>query len=251
MSLSKGGEEVRVRNQIEFEVSGRYALFTDPLTKIGGEKMSYQIPTYGSLQGVVESVYWKPSIVWYIDELRVMNPIQTESKGIRPLEFSRGGNTLAYYTYLRDVRYRVRAHFEFNPNRPELAYDHNEHKHHNISKRAVAAGGRRDVFLGARECQAYVEPCVFDEGEGFYDDYEGELHFGLMVHGLNYPDETGRNMLETRLWRPVMEKGIVRFIRPEDCPIVRPISEMNPKTFDASNVQSAAELHEEIFTGKR
>lgn len=239
-----------MRNQIEFEVSGRYALFTDPLTKIGGEKMTYQIPTYQSLKGIVESIYWKPTLIWYIDEVRVMNPIQTESKGIRPIEYS-GGNTLAYYTYLRDVRYRVRAHFEFNMNRPELEYDRNEHKHHNIAKRAVAAGGRRDIFLGARECQGYVEPCAFDGDEGFYDNYEGEIHFGVMVHGLNYPDETGRNMLETRLWRPVMEKGIIRFIRPEECPIVRPISEMNPKSFDSSNLQSVDTLYEDIFAEKR
>ena len=33
-------------NQIEFKVYGKYALFSDPLTRIGGEKCSYQIPTY-------------------------------------------------------------------------------------------------------------------------------------------------------------------------------------------------------------
>ncbi|BCG56845.1 hypothetical protein PUR_02700 [Paenibacillus sp. URB8-2] len=87
-----------MRNQIEFEVYGNYALFTDPLTKIGGEKFSCQVPTHQALKGIVESIYWKPTIIWYIDEVRVMNAIQTESKGIRPIEYS-GGNTLAYYTY--------------------------------------------------------------------------------------------------------------------------------------------------------
>lgn len=53
--------------------------------------------------------------------------------------------------------------FEFNLNHPELENDRNEHKHHNIAKRMVARGGRRDVFLGTRECQAFVEPCVFGE----------------------------------------------------------------------------------------
>ena len=38
------------RNSIEFKVWGRYALFTDPLTRIGGEKCSYHIPTYESLK---------------------------------------------------------------------------------------------------------------------------------------------------------------------------------------------------------
>lgn len=235
-----------MRNQIEFEVYGNYALFTDPLTKIGGEKMSYQIPTYQSIKGIVESIYWKPTIMWIVDEIRVMNPIQTESKGIRPIEYN-GGNTLAYYTYLKDVKYQVRAHFVFNEHRKDLAFDRNEHKHHNIAKRAVNAGGRRDIFLGARECQGYVEPCIFGEGKGFYDHYEGEIDFGVMVHGLNYPDETGRSILETRLWRPVMKDGIIRFIRPDECTLIRQVKEMSPKDFDSSNIQSVDELYEEIF----
>ncbi len=235
-----------MRNQIEFEVYGNYALFTDPLTKIGGEKMSYQIPTYESLKGIVESVYWKPTIMWVIDEMRVINPIRTESKGIRPIEYN-GGNTLAYYTYLRDVRYQVRAHFIFNPHREDLAFDRNEHKHHNVAKRAVNAGGRRDIFLGSRECQGYVEPCVYGEGTSFYSEYPGEIDFGIMVHGINYPGETGKGVMETRLWRPVMKGGIIRFIRPDECTLVRPIGEKPQKKFDHTNVQPVDELYMELF----
>lgn len=231
----------KIRNQIEFEVSGAYALFTDPLMKIGGEKMTMQIPSYQALKGITESIYWKPSIVWIIDEVRVLNPIRMESKGMRPIDMS-GGNTLANYSYLRDVHYQVKAHFEFNIHRQDLSADFNENKHHNIAKRCVNAGGRRDIFLGARECQAYVEPCTFGEGEGFYDDID-EMHFGTMVHGLNYPDETGRNMLETRLWQPVMKHGIIQFIRPEECPLVRPLHPMSPKSFVlGENMQSVDEL---------
>lgn len=142
----------KIRNQIEFEVSGDYALFTDPLMKLGGEKMTMQIPSYQALKGITESVYWKPSLIWIIDEVRVMKPIRMESKGVRPINMS-GGNTLANYSYLRDVKYQVRAHFEFNEHREDLKGDFNEHKHHNIAKRCVQAGGRRDVFLGTRECR--------------------------------------------------------------------------------------------------
>jgi CRISPR-associated protein Cas5d len=229
-----------MRNSIEFTVYGNYALFTDPLTKLGGEKLSYQVPTYQALKGIVESIYWKPTILFFIDEVRIMKPIRMESKGIRPMDYS-GGNTLANYTYLRDVAYQVRAHFEFNMNRPDMAYDRNEGKHYSILKRSLQAGGRRDIFLGARECQAYVEPCVFGEGESFYDGY-GEIHLGNMVHGLNYPDETGRNQLEVRLWKPVMKDGVIQFDRPEQCTRVRVISEMEPKRFDPSNTESADEL---------
>ncbi|GIP57588.1 type I-C CRISPR-associated protein Cas5c [Paenibacillus woosongensis] len=233
-----------MRNSIEFEVYGDYALFTDPLTKMGGEKLSYQIPTYQSLKGILESVYWKPTLIMIVDEVRVMNAIRMESKGIRPIDYS-GGNTLANYTYIRQPRYQVRAHFEFNMNRQDMAYDRNEHKHHNMLKRAVKAGGRRDIFLGTRECQGYVEPCVFGEGKGAYDDVE-ELHFGHMVHGINYPDETGRDQMEVRLWNPVMRNGIIQFIRPEECTQVRKISDMKPKSFNQANVESVEDLYAQI-----
>lgn len=229
-----------IRNSVEFAVYGDYALFTDPLTKLGGEKLSYQVPTFQALKGIVESCYWKPTLIMIVDAVRVVNRIQMESKGVRPIDYS-GGNTLANYTYLKDVYYQVRCHFEFNMNRPDLAHDRNEHKHHNILKRSVQAGGRRDIFLGTRECQGYVEPCVFGEGESFYKDY-GEIHLGTMVHGINYPDETGRDQLEVRLWQPVMKDGVITFPRPEECTQVRVISEMKPKHFDASNVESADQL---------
>ncbi|MCP1123930.1 type I-C CRISPR-associated protein Cas5c [Bacillus sp. 3103sda1] len=236
-----------MRNSIEFEVYGNYALFTDPLTKMGGEKLSYQVPTYQSLKGIVESIYWKPTLLMIVDEIRIMNPIRMESKGIRPIEYG-GGNTLANYTYLKDVRYQVRAHFIFNPHRPDLSFDRNEHKHHNILKRALRAGGRRDIFLGTRECQAYVEPCVFGEDKGFYDDY-GDIHLGTMVHGINYPDETGKNQLEVRLWNPVMKNGIIQFIRPDQCKHVRKIMDIDPKHFDATNIEAADDLLQQLEQG--
>lgn len=233
-----------MRNAIEFEVFGKYALFTDPLTKMGGEKLSYQIPTYQAIKGISESIYWKPTILIVVDAVRVMNPIQMESKGIRPIEYS-GGNTLANYTYLKDVRYQVQAHFIFNPYRPDLAFDRNENKHHNILLRSLKAGGRRDIFLGSRECQGYVEPCVFGEGKGFYDSY-GELHFGTMLHGINYPDETGRDEMEVRLWNAVMKDGVIQFPRPDQCTNIRKIAEMSPKLFTRENIEPVDRLYDQL-----
>lgn len=51
---------MRYPNIVEFEVYGDYALFSDPITRIGGEKCSYHIPTYEALKGILASVYWKP-----------------------------------------------------------------------------------------------------------------------------------------------------------------------------------------------
>lgn len=223
----------RKRNSVEFKVWGRYALFSDPVTRVGGEKFSYQIPTYQAIKGVLESVYWKPTFVWHIDALRVIKKIQTESKGIKPIKMN-GGNDLSYYTYLRDVEYQVLAHFEWNEHRPELENDRDENKHHNIAKRSIKKGGRRDIFLGARECQGYVEPCVFSEDCGDYDDY-GQLDFGVQFHGYDYPDETGENELAVRLWRAKMKDGIIEFPMPKDCdPALRRfIRPMTAKKFES------------------
>lgn len=233
-------------NIIEFKVSGKLALFSDPVNRMGGEKMSYQVPTYEALKGIAASIYWKPTITWVIDKVRVMKPIRSESKNVRPVNFDGGTNlttplnTLSIYTYLRDVEYQVRAHFEWNLNRPELSADRNENKHHNIAKRCVKKGGRRDVFLGARECQAYVEPCVYGEGKGFYDDY-GELPLGIMFHGFTYPDENPDEKFSSRFWHVVMNDGEIDFIRPEECEIVREISRYKPKIFsrEAKNITFA------------
>lgn len=234
-------------NIVEFKVSAKYALFSDPITRVGGEKFTYQIPTYQALKGILESVYWKPTFIWYIDAVRVMKNIQTQSSGIRPIEYS-GGNTLSIYTYLKDVEYQVRAHFEWNENRPELSKDRNENKHHNVAKRMIDHGGRRDIFLGTRECQGYVEPCGFGEGIGIYDDLD-ELLFGLMFHGFTYPDEAvfeeKKEKIYTRFWIPKMKKGVISFPRPEECERKRYIKDMKMKTFDKANFMGLEEFEKE------
>ena len=237
-------------NIVEFEVTGDYGLFSDPVMRAGGEKCTYQVPTYEALKGILSSVYWKPTIIWYIDAVRVMNQIQTEVKGVRPIKYS-GGNDLAYYTYLKNCRYQVRAHFEWNENRPELADDRNENKHHNIARRMIAKGGRRDVFLGARECQGYVEPCVFGDGPGAYDDIP-ELSFGLMYHGLTYADEAWsedtRGRLTANFWYPVMKRGVITFPKPQEIPpqLHKPLREMEMKAFGgaAQNFSGLREVGE-------
>jgi len=216
-----------MRNRVEFKVSGRFALFTDPLTKIGGEKCSYHLPTYEALKGIAKSVYWKPTFVWVIDRVRVIRRIRTQSKSVKPLVYG-GGNSLAIYTYLMEVVYQVQARFEWNQHRPDLEADRKTEAHWSIAQRMIHKGGRQDVFLGTRECQGYVEPCSFGEGPGDYDGC-GEVAYGLMFHGFDYPDETGVNELHSRFWKPVMLDGVITFPKPEECTIRKFVREMIPK----------------------
>lgn len=246
-----------MKNTISFKLTGRYALFTDPITKVGGEKCSYHLPTYEAIKGVLKSIYWKPTITWYVDKVRVINPLRTQTKGVKPLNWG-GGNSLAIYTFLHQVEYQVQAHFEWNEHRPELVKDRVDGKHFSIANRMLEKGGRQDIFLGSRDCQGYVEPCEFGIGAGAYDEIE-ELGFGLMFHGFDYPDETGltdelgnpdangKYRLHSRFWSPTMKKGVIEFPRPEQCQIKRFVRNMEPKQFNLSqNLQSAEQLEAEL-----
>lgn len=206
---------MQFQNSVMFKVWGRYALFTDPLTRIGGEKYSYPVPTYEALKGILSSVYWKPTIIWVIDRVRIMKPIRTQPRGTKPIKYQSGGNDLSIYTYLAEVEYQVQAHFEWNQNRPDLTHDRNDHKHYWVARRMIERGGRRDVFLGTRECQGYVESCEYGEGKGYYDNY-GEMAFGLMFHGFDYPDENKPGEFWARFWRAKMVDGVIEFPKPED-----------------------------------
>ena len=227
-----------MKNSISFVVHGRYALFSDPVTRVGGEKCSYHVPTYEALKGIVKSIYWKPTLIWYVDRVRVMQPVRSQSKGVKPLNFGSGGNSLSIYTYLKSVAYQVEAHFEWNEQRPELAKDRIDGKHYEIACRMLERGGRQDIFLGTRDCQGYVEPCVFGQGAGEYDDLP-ELAYGLMFHSFDYPDECGGAMLRANFWRPIMRRGIIDFDRPSDCLLKKDVRPMKPKLFTPENIRSA------------
>lgn len=235
------------KNSIQFKLWGRYALFTDPITKMGGERFSYHLPTYEALKGVAKSIYWKPTVVWHIDKVRVMKPVRSQTKGTKPLKMS-GGNDLSIYTYLADVEYQVLAHFEWNMHRPELAADRIEGKHFQIAERMLARGGRQDVFLGTRDCQGYVEPCTFGEGQGYFDDID-EISYGLMFHSFGYPDETGNETMVTRFWHPVMRHGVIDFAHVDNpALIIKEVRPMKAKPFgDGRNFKNVNTEYTELI----
>jgi CRISPR-associated protein Cas5d len=233
-----------------YRLSGEYALFTDPVTKGGGEKYSYQIPTYQALKGITEQNYWKPTLIYFIDSVKVMRKIQTETKGIRtPLK--NGDNDLNYYTYLRDVEYLVKFHFEWNDNRPDLSDDRDEIKHEQIILRSLSKGGRRDIFLGTRECVGYVERLreeQFHTASSWYKDKK--ISFGIMFHSFLYPDEAVNNnndhILISNFTDIGMNNGQIDFVRPEDCQIHHCLRDYSFKTFDRENMTFAEEEYNSL-----
>ena len=230
-------------------VWGEYAMFTDPLTKGGGEKFSYQVPTYQALKGIVEAAYWKPVLYYVIDEVKILKPIQTETHGVRaPL--NKGGNDLNYYTYLRDVEYLLKFHFEWNEVRNDLMADRNEIKHQEILIRSMKRGGRRDVFLGTRECVGYVDYLNKYEYENAKTAYTGENRsFGIQFHSFIYPDENlnhkeGEANLISNFCNTLMNDGCIQFCRPEDCEIQHKLGTYKIKTFNKEDYLAVDEEYQ-------
>ena len=118
----------------------------------------------------------------------------------------------------------VEAHFEWNTDRPDLEQDFNEFKHSNIAKRYLKKGGKRDIFLGKRECVAYVKECDFDSVESYYKERR-EIDFGIMFHSFIYPNKDSKNLI-ANLSHIVMKNGVIEFERPQDCKISRVVREM-------------------------
>lgn len=221
---------------LECKVYGDYALFTDPVSKAGGEKLSYPVPTYESLKNILKSVYWKPTFIWVVDKVRIMNSLRFEAKGQKLKMFASKQADLSQFTYLKNVEYQIRAHIEWNLAQPALKEDRIMGKHMGIALRHVHRAPRRDPFLGTRECAAYVEPCVFGSGKGAYDGC-GTHDLGFMYHGIIWPGEgdtpsegeTGDAYVN--FWNPTMKDGVIDFIRPQACDVRKVIHDVPFKKF--------------------
>lgn len=208
--------------RVTYEIAGKTAIFSEPTTSCGGEKISMEIPSHGAMVGITKGIFWKPVINWHIDRVRVMNPIRTVSEGQKLLGLD-GRTERAFYTYLSDVRYQVEAHFEFNRLRPQFRKEWgNPKKYYCEMVKAILKEGRYTPFLGKSECTpTYIRLCDFGEGEGYYD-HDGVRRFGYMFWGLTYPeegyDEESRHAIMDHIWDAAMENGIITYPHPSRCP---------------------------------
>ncbi|KRM12370.1 hypothetical protein FD16_GL002365 [Paucilactobacillus suebicus DSM 5007 = KCTC 3549] len=202
---------------VTFRVWGPLALFTDPITK-GGEKASYPVPTQEACKGITESLYWKPTIMYHVISVRILNEIRYQAMGETPMitdQYATGHTsrrTQAYNTYLANPAYEITVRIHFNPFEKNMVQDRDMTKHVAMLKRAIKHGGRRDIFFGTRECQAHVE-LVDSENkeEGFYDQVSTDIPFGNQFLKYEYPNETGVPELQADFGLYVMKRGIIDF----------------------------------------
>lgn len=205
------------------KIYGNKALITSPESKSGGEKNSYSAPTREMLKGIIDANYFKPTLTNVIDEVRVMNKIESYTQGMRLL-LKDYKSDLSAYTYLINPCYYVKFHFEWNEAREDLKNDRNFNKHEAITERSLKRGGRRPIFLGVSECQGYIEYLTeedYENDKGYYD--ETDLGFGLMFIGFIYPEKSG-DLLKSAYGMINMKKGRIDFPRPEECQIINEVS---------------------------
>ena len=62
---------------VKLKVWGDHACFTRPEMKV--ERVSYDVMTPSAARGVLEAIHWKPTILWVVDAIHVLNPIRFTS----------------------------------------------------------------------------------------------------------------------------------------------------------------------------
>jgi CRISPR-associated protein Cas5d len=190
-------------------VEGDYACFTRPEMKV--ERVSYDVPTPGALEGLLKSIYWKPAIRYCIDRIIVYNPINfanirrnevKDKVSYSAVKSCINGKPkdISIYTcdcrsqraamVLKNVRYGIEFHFELTGIKCEDEQD-SENKHYNIIKRRLEKGQYfRAPCLGCSEFPIKTLRIVddFDLNE-VSSELIGDVDLGFMLYRLNFKDK--------------------------------------------------------------
>ena len=199
---------------IKVRVWGGYALFTRPEMKV--ERVSYDVMTPSAARGILEAIYWKPSIRWLIDRIHVLKPVKFEN--IRRNEVAKrvsvnntdmqGNSRVCIFAddpktrqqrasmVLRDVEYVIEAHFEvIGPD------DTNPGKHLAMFERRTKKGQCfHRPYLGCREFPVSFEWC----DEIPKSCLTGEKDLGFMLHDIDF-----ENDMTPHFFRAVMKDGVI------------------------------------------
>ena len=207
------------------EVWGEYACFTRPEMKV--ERVSYDVMTPSAGRAIFDAILWKPAITWHITKIEVLNPIKWI--GVRRNEVGkiagmpsqaqlegRSNDAMGLFIedyrqqraglFLRDVRYRIHAWFEFIPpekrkldNRygpfwadkeEETQYepsDETEAKYAAMFERRAKKGQCfHRPYLGCREFACYFR--LVDNATPILENVNPDDDLGWMLYDLNYFD---------------------------------------------------------------
>lgn len=192
-------------------IEGDYACFTRPELKV--ERVSYEVPTPGALEGLLKSVYWKPAIRYVIDKIIVFHPVdfinirRNEVKdkilysAVKSRMNGKGGDPGIYTSesrsqrasmVLKNVKYGVEFHFELTGLKSDLEED-GESKHYNIIKRRIEKGQYfRVPCLGCSEFPVRRMELVEEFDENLISSAileSGDVDLGYMSYMVRFSDQ--------------------------------------------------------------
>ncbi len=197
---------------IKLRVWGEYALFTRPEMKV--ERVSYDVMTPSAARGIIEAIYWKPSIHWVIDRIHVLKPIHFDN--IRRNELSSRvsvnqrditeGRPICRYIeddrqqrasmILCDVDYIIEAHFELIGTK-----DVDPGKHLAIFERRAKKGQCfHRPYFGCREFPVNFEWC----DKLLESEIHGCRDLGFMLHDIDFVND-----MTPKFFRAVMKDGVI------------------------------------------
>ncbi len=208
---------------IKLRIWGDRACFTRPEMKV--ERVSYDVITPSAARGILEAIYWKPSIQWVIDKIHVLKPIQFEN--IRRNELGsklsdrtiskamkNGNSRVAVFIeedrqqraamILRDVEYIIKAHF--------VGLDEdgkNEGKHLEIFKRRARNGQCfNQPYFGCREFSVNFELLGEDVP---ISEISETRELGWMLYDMYFGerDQKGKQKIEPLFFHPQLVDGII------------------------------------------
>ena len=219
---------------IALRVWGRYALFSRPEMKV--ERVSYDVMTPSAARGILEALYWKPSLRWVVDRIHVLKPIRFTN--IRRNEVASKipfGNIkqamsdlktpLALFVeedrqqraamVLEDVDYVIEAHFELTVKAgSEDPSDSKPEKHHEIFKRRAETGQCfHRPYFGTREFPVFFE--WIEKKDIPASEIKGDRSLGFILHDIDFD-----HGMTPRFFRAEMKNGIVE-VPPFDSEEVR------------------------------
>ena len=182
-------------------VEGDYACFTRSEFKV--ERVSYDVPTPGALEGLLKSIYWKPAIRYVIDEIVVFNPIdfanirrnevksRMNGKGGEPEISTSECRSQRAAMVLKNVKYGIAFHFELTGLKDEEETD-GEKKHYNIIKRRIEKGQWfRQPCFGCSEFPVKRIELVEDFDYNLISSElldSGDVDLGFMCYRVNFND---------------------------------------------------------------
>lgn len=220
---------------VRLRVSGPQACWTRPEMK--AERVSYDVMTPSAARGILETIHWKPAIVWIVDAIHVLKPIRFQTLRRNELGSKipvgkvksalKSGNLSGLgqeiqkdrqqraSTILVDVDYVIEAHFQLTARAGD---SDSIGKHLDIFNRRAAAGQCfHQPCLGTREFPADFSLIPHDQ-----EIPEGErppdADLGFMLHDMVWAED---KTCAPSFFRASLRKGVVRVPAPDSAEVYR------------------------------